>query len=67
MVKSAGELNAPEGWPVKHERIPATSESIVSILPADLKQKVRALVVSGRRIPEEVLSRAAMLTLLREI
>ncbi len=67
MVKSANDLGAPEGWPVKHERIPETSESILSVLPSDLRQKVGTLVASGRRIPEEVLSRTAMSRLLCEI
>ena len=64
MVKSAIDLGFPEGWPVKYDRIPDMSELILSVLPSDLRQNVQALVASGRRIPEEVLSRATMSRLL---
>lgn len=64
MLVSAIELGARDGWPVKDEQPSSLAESVISILAPDISQKVTTLIAAGRRIPEEVLSRAAMARLL---
>jgi hypothetical protein len=64
MVASAIELGARDGWLGKDEQPSSLAESVISILAPDISQKVTTLIAAGRRIPEEVLSRAAMSRLL---
>jgi hypothetical protein len=66
MLESAAMFGSPQGWPVKDEQPLRVSESVLSFLASDVRPNVRAIVEQGRRIPEEVLSQAAMCRLLRE-
>jgi hypothetical protein len=66
MLESAIELGAPDGWPVRDDQPLNVTDSTFSIVAPDIRQKVATLIEAGRRIPEEVLTRAAMSRLLRE-
>lgn len=65
MLESATKLRFPDGWPVKDDQPLSVSESVISILDPVVARKVSTLIAAGRRIPEEVLSRAAMSNLFR--
>jgi len=64
MLKSAAELGSPNGWLVKDEQPLTLAEAHMSFLAWDIRPAVTALIEAGRRVPEEVLSRSAILRLL---
>ena len=64
MLASAAHLRAPMGWPVKKKQPLVISNPVLSFLHTDLRTEVAAVIAAGRRIPEEVLSRASMTQLL---
>lgn len=64
MLKSAAELGSPNGWLVKDEQPLNLAEAHMSFVASDIRPFVAALIETGRRIPEEVLSRCAMSRLL---
>lgn len=66
MLASASELGASTGWPVKDEQPLSVSDAVLSFLAPEVRQQVATLIDTGRRIPEEALSRAAMSTLLSQ-
>lgn len=64
MLESAIQLGAADGWPVKDDQPLSVPESVISFLDPRVRRTVATLIEAGRRIPEEVLSRAAMSRLL---
>ena len=67
MLESAAELGSPDGWPVKDEQPLDVSESALSFLAPDVRRRVKSIVASGRRVPEEVLSHRIMCRLLQVV
>jgi hypothetical protein len=65
MLESATKLGFPDGWPVKDDQPLRGSDPAISNLDPVVAQKVSTIIAAGRRIPEEVLSRAAMSSLFR--
>lgn len=65
MLESAAALGAADGWPAKDEPSSKVSEGTLSFLAPDIRRRVLTIILASRRIPEEVLSRAAMSELLR--
>jgi hypothetical protein len=65
MLASAAALGAPTGWPAMEESARKLGESALQFLSADIRRRCGAMIAVGRRIPEEVLSCAAMTELLQ--
>jgi hypothetical protein len=64
MLESAARLGAADGWPVRDEQPGSLPEAAAEFLAPEVRQKVAAMIGRGRRVPEEVLSHAAMTRLL---
>jgi hypothetical protein len=64
MLAAAARLGYPGGWPTVHPRgglvEPARIDAAVAFLADDLRGPIRAMLLEGRRIPEEVLGPADM-------
>ena len=56
MLRSAAELNAPNGWPSKERQSRTPSRSVLSFLDSSVRSTCEHLLQCGSRIPEEVLS-----------
>lgn len=64
MLESAIQLESSDGWPSKDERESYDFASSVGFLTDEIRGQVGSMIRNGRRIPEEVLSFAAMSHLL---
>lgn len=60
MLRSAADLNAPNGWPSKEGQSRVLSRSVLSFVDSSLRSTCERLVQGGCRIPEEVLSQKWM-------
>jgi len=67
MLYSAAALGTPDGWPAGERTLPKASDSTISFLTPEVRRCVLPIVQAGRRIPEEVLDRAAMSELLHTL
>jgi hypothetical protein len=64
MLRAAAEMGHPEGWPAGHiggAAAPVRAEELVRGLGKDLAPRIVAMLVAGRRVPEEVLGPMEML------
>ena len=67
MLASAAALGAPAGWRATEKSTRRLGESALQFLSADLRRHCWAMIADEHRIPEEVLSCAAMSELLRSV
>lgn len=64
MLASAVQLDSPGGWRTKDERQNICAVAGLDFLASEIRDQVSAMLLSGRRIPEEALSFATMTQLL---
>jgi hypothetical protein len=67
MFDAATTLGSSNGWPAKEYPMPYLSDFALNYLDIDVRDRARALVEAGRRIPEEVVSHSLMHELLNSI
>jgi hypothetical protein len=67
MFDAATTLGSSNGWPAKEYHMRYLSDSALKYLNIEVRDRARALVEAGRRIPEEVVSHSLMHELLNSI
>lgn len=60
MIDAAAELGSANGWPVKEKQPRQVAEFVLGFVDDSVRSECAQLISSGRRIPEEVVSRATM-------
>ena len=60
MLQSAAELGAADGWPAPTAPTSASLKDLLGFVEPSLQDRVKSVLVKGRRIPEEVLGHAEM-------